>query len=179
MNISKIFPKSRQQLIESLEFSSFLYEINISLEIKYRKTNNRSIKFFFKVVNWWRDWEFDQVREYKQLLFDYPYWESRQYYCQRIQKFVSNELSIADFISEILYPSLSNKKEAFDLIEDFRRQASIELDPKSFGFSKIISDLIPVLEGFDNDPKESFFTENEFREIIENTAIKLEKYSIE
>ena len=65
MNISKIFPKSRQQLIESLEFSSFLYEINISLEIKYRKTNNRSIKFFLKVVNWWRDWEFNQVREYK------------------------------------------------------------------------------------------------------------------
>ena len=50
MNISKIFPKSRQQLIESLEFSSF--------------------KFFLKVVNWCRDWELVQVREYKQLLFD-------------------------------------------------------------------------------------------------------------
>ena len=179
MNISKIFPKSRQQLIESLEFSSFLYDITISLEIQYRKTNNRSIKFFFKVVNWWRDWEFDQVREYQELLFDYPYWESRQYYCQRIQKFVSNELSIADFISEVLYPSLSNRNEAFDLIEDFQRQASIELDPKSFGFSKIISDLTPVLESFDEDQEESFFTEKEFREIIENAAIKLEKYSIE
>jgi hypothetical protein len=179
MNISKIFPKNRQQLIESLEFSSFLYEINISLEIKYRKTNNRSIKFFFKVVNWWRDWEFDQVREYTELLSDYPYWESRQYYCQRIQKFVSNELSIADFIFEVLYPSLSNKEEAFDLIEDFQRQASIDLDPKSFEFSKIISDLTPVLEGFDEDQEESFFTEKEFREIIENAAIKLEKYSIE
>jgi len=179
MNISKIFPKSRQQLIESLEFSSFLYDITISLEIQYRKTNNRSIKFFFKVVNWWRDWEFDQVREYKQLLFDYPYWESRQYYCQRIQKFVSNELSIADFIFEVLYPSLSNKEEAFDLIEDFQRQASIDLDPKSFEFSKIISDLTPVLEGFDEDQEESFFTEKEFREIIENAAIKLEKYFIE
>ena len=65
MNISEIFPKSHQQLIESMEFSSFLYEINISLEIKYRKTNNQSIKFFLKVVNWWRDWEFNQVREYK------------------------------------------------------------------------------------------------------------------
>ena len=161
MNISKIFPKSRQQLIESLEFSSFLYEITISLEIKYRKTKNRSIKFFFKVVNWWRDWQ------------------SRQYYCQRIQKFVSNELSIADFISEVLYPSLSNKDEGFDLIEDFQRQARIELDPNSFGFFKIISNLIPVLEGFDEDSEESFFTEKEFREIIENAAIKLEKYSIE
>jgi hypothetical protein len=65
------------------------------------------------------------------------------------------------------------------LIEDYRRQASIEFDPKSFGFSTIISDLTPVLEGYDEDPEESFFTEQEFREIIENTATKLEKYSIE
>ena len=179
MNISKIFPKSRQQLIESLEFSFFLYDTSISLTIKYRNTNNRSIKFFLKVVSWWRNWKMEEVSEYNQLLSDYPYWESRQYYCQRIQKFVSNELSIADFISEVLYPSLSNKEEAFDLIEDFQRQASIELDPKSFGFSKIISDLTPILEGFDEDQEESFFTEKEFREIIENAAIKLEKYSIE
>ena len=61
MNIFNIFPKSREQLIESLEFSSFLYDISISLEIKYRKTKNRLIKFFLKVVSWWRDWEFDQV----------------------------------------------------------------------------------------------------------------------
>ena len=177
MNIYKIFPKSRQQLIESLEFASFLYEITISLGIDYHKTNNPSIKFFLKIVSWWRDWEFEQVREYNQLLVDY--WESRQYYSQKIQKFVCGELSISDFIPEILYPSLSDKKEASDLIEDFQRQSSIDLDPKSFGFSKIISDLRPVLEGFDQDPEESFFTEKEFRKIIEAAAIKLEKYSIE
>ena len=119
------------------------------------------------------------MREYQQLLVDYPYWKSREYYYQRIKKFISNELSIENFIPEVLYPSLSNKKEAFDLIEDFQRQASIHLDPKSFGFSKIISDLIPILEGFNEDPEESFFTEKEFREIIENAAIKLKKYSIE
>ena len=56
MNIYKIFPKSRQQLIESLEFASFLYEVTISLGINYPKTNNPSIKFFLKVVSWWRDW---------------------------------------------------------------------------------------------------------------------------
>jgi hypothetical protein len=179
MNVSKIFPKSRQQLIESLGFSSFLYDIYISLEIKYSKRKNPSINFFLKVVNWWREWEFEQVKEYKQLLSDYPFWESRQYYCQRIEKFFSDELSILDFIAEVLYPSLSNKREAFDLIEDFQRQASIDLDPKSFGFSKIISGLIPVLESFDEDPEESFFTKEEFREIIKNVSIKLEKYSIE
>ena len=55
MNIFKIFPKSRQHLIESLEFSFFLYDIIISLAIKYRNIKNRSIKFFLKVVSWWRD----------------------------------------------------------------------------------------------------------------------------
>ena len=179
MNFSNIFQKNRQQLIESLEFASFLYDITISLGIDYRKTNNQSIKFFFKIVSWWRDWEFEQVREYQQLLADYPYWQSREYYSQKIQKFVLGELTISDFIPEILYPSLSDKREASDLIKDFQRQSSIDLDPKSFGFSKIISDLIPVLEGFDNDLEESFFTEKEFREIIEAAAVKLKKYSIE
>ena len=178
MNISKIFPKSRNQLIESLEFAYFLYDITVSFGIPYSKTKNSSIKFFFKVVSWLRSWEFAQVEEYTQLLSDYPYWKSRQYYYQRIQKFVCNELSILDFIAEVLYPSLSDKEEASDLKKDFRRQATIYLDPKSFGFSTIISDLIPVLEGFDEDPEESFFTEEEFREIIKNVSIKLEKYSI-
>ena len=125
-----IFQKSRQQLIESLEFASFLYEITISLGIDYRKTNNQSIKFFLKVVSWWRDWEFKQVSEYQQLLVDYSYWKSRQYYSQKIQKFVGGELSISDFIPEMLYPSLSDKKEASDLLKDFQRQSSIYLDPK-------------------------------------------------
>ena len=93
-------------------------------------------------------------------------------------KFVEYELSIADFIAEVLYPSLSNTNEARDLREDFRRQANIELDPKSFGFSNIISGLIPILEGFDEDPEESFLTEEEFREIIQNLLIKVEKYFI-
>lgn len=108
MNFYNIFKRSRQQLIESLEFAYFLYDITISLEISYCKTNNQSIKFFLKVISWWRDWEFKQVSEYQQLLMDYPYWQLRQYYSQKIQKFVCGELSISDFIPEILYPSLSN-----------------------------------------------------------------------
>ena len=57
MNILKIFPKSRQQLIESLEFSFFLYDISISLTLKYRNTNNQSIKFFLKLISLWRNWK--------------------------------------------------------------------------------------------------------------------------
>ena len=179
MNFYNIFQRSRRQLIESLEFASFLYDISISLAIDYRNTNNQSIKFFIKLLSWWRNWEFKQVREYNQLLVDYPYWESRQYYSQKIQEFVGGELSISDFIPEILYPSLSNKREASDLINDFQRQSSIDLDPRSFGFSKIISNLTPVLEGFDQDPEESIFTEKEFLAIIEAAALKLKEYPIE
>lgn len=136
------------------------------------------IKFSLKVLDWFRSWQYNQVRDYKQLLTDYPFWESRQYYRERMRNFVAYKLSIADFITEVLYPSLSNINETRELKENFRRQKNIELDPRSFGFSKIISGLTPILEGFDQNPEESFFTEEEFREIIKNSLIKVEKYFI-
>ena len=178
MNIFEIFTKSRHELIQSLEFSYFLFEAHRYLKTKYQKSKNPLIKFSLKVLDLCRSWQYNQVRDYKQLLTYYPFWESRQYYCERMRKFVAYELSIADFIAEVLYPSLSNIKEAQELTEDFRRQTNIELDPKSFGFSKIISGITPILEGFDQDPEESFFTEEEFREIIKNSLIKVEKYFI-
>ena len=46
MNICKIFTKNRQQLIQSLEFASFLWSINTYF-IQYHKTNNELIRFFF------------------------------------------------------------------------------------------------------------------------------------
>jgi Fe-S-cluster formation regulator IscX/YfhJ len=178
MNIFNIFPKSRKKLIESLEFSYFLFEAHSYLKRKYPKSKNTLIKFSLKVLDWCRSCQYNQVEDYKQLLTDYPFWESRQYYRERMRKFVAYELSTIDFVAEFLYPSLSNMNEARDLKEDFRRQANIELDPKSFGFSKIISGLIPFLEGFDADPEESFLTEEEFREVIQNSLMKVEKYFI-
>lgn len=44
-----------------------------------------------------------------------------------------------DFAVEVLYSSLSNRNETLELQTDYRHQANIELDPKSFGFYKIIS----------------------------------------
>lgn len=178
MNILNIFPKSRHELIESLEFSYFLFEAHRYLETKYQKSKNPLIKSSLKVLDCCRSCQYNQVKDYQQLLTDYPFWESRQYYRERMRNFVAYKLSIADFIAEVLYPSLSNINEAWELKEDFRRQANIELDPKSFGFSKIISGLTPILEGFDQDPEESFFTEEEFREVIQNSLMKVEKYFI-
>ena len=178
MNIFNIFPKSREKLIESLEFSYFLFEAHSHLKRKYPRSKNPLIKSSLKVLDWCRSCQYDQIKDYQQLLTDYPFWESRQYYLERMQKFVAYELSTMDFVTEVLYPSLSNTNEAWELKEDFRRQANIELDPKSFGFSKIISGLTPILEGFDEDPEESFLTEEEFREVIQNSLMKVEKYFI-
>ena len=170
--------KSREKLIEALQFSYFLFEAHNYLNRKYPRSKNTLINSSLKVLDWCRSCQYNQVEDYMQLLTDYPFWESRQYYRERMRKFVAYDLSTIDFVAEVLYPSLSNMNEARDLQEDYRRQANIELDPKSFGFSKIISGLIPFLEGFDEDPEESFLTEKEFREIIQNSLIKLEKYFI-
>ena len=68
--------------------------------------------------------------------------------------------------------------EAEELKEDFIRQTIIELEPKNFTFSTIILGLTPILEEFDQDPEKSFFTKEEFREVIKNSLIKVEKYFI-
>jgi hypothetical protein len=40
MNIFEVFPKSRDKLIESLEFSYFLYGVHIHLKLKYQRSQN-------------------------------------------------------------------------------------------------------------------------------------------
>ena len=99
--------------------------------------------------------------------------EFRQYYPERIRKFVAYELSTMDFMTKILYLSLFNTNQAWELQEDFRRQANIELDSKSFEFSKIISGLTNIVKGLDEDPEESFLAEKEFREVIQNSLMKV------
>ena len=74
-----------------------------------------------------------------------------------MRKFVAYKRNIAGFIVKVLYISLSYINEARELKKDFRRHINIELDPRSFKFSTIISGRTPILEGFDEDPEESFF----------------------
>jgi hypothetical protein len=59
------------------------------------------------------------------------------------------------------------------LKENFPHQATIKLDRKSFGFSKSLLGLIPILERFDEDPRERLFTKKEFQEIIENVLMDI------
>ena len=179
ININKLFPENRKDLIQSLELCDFLYEVSIKFGLNYRETNNESIRIFFKLISLWRDWEFKNIKEYRQLLYDHYYWKSRQYYYEKIEEFVSNKITIIDFINQVLYPILSDKDEANELLNDFQHQEKITLDPNSLGFSKIIISLIPVLEGYEDNIEETIFTEQEFREIIKKAFIQLKQYSIE
>jgi hypothetical protein len=176
MIIFKIFPKSRKRLIESLEFSDFLFEALFHLKTKYPISKNKLIRSTLKLFDWWLAQQYNQVKDYQQLLNDYLFWESHHYYFEHMQKFVAYELSNIVFVTQVLYPSLSITKNPWHLQEGFRRQVNIEFDLKSFGFSKIILNLIFILEEFDKNSEKSFFTEEEFREIIQTSLIKIEKY---
>lgn len=129
--------KRRKKLIEALQFSYFLFEAHSHLKREYPRSKNPLINSSLKVLDWCRSCQYDQVKDYKQLLKDYPFWESRQYYRERMRKLVADELSTMDFAGEVLHPSLSDTNEALELQEDFRRQATIELDPKILDFLRL------------------------------------------
>jgi hypothetical protein len=64
------------------------------LKRKYPKSKNTLIKFSLKVLDWCRSCQYNQVENYKQLLTDYPFWESRQYYRERMRKFVDWNINL-------------------------------------------------------------------------------------
>lgn len=176
MNILKVFEKSRKESIELLEFFYCLAEVVNYLQSKYGKSNNILIVNFIKFLEWCCSCLSSQVEDYAQSLTDYIFWQSREFYLESMRKFVSGELSGSEFVDRVLYPILSDKKKAQSLEEDFHRQVTIELDSKSFGFSKILLNLQLPVEGFDEDPEESFFTEEELREGVQLALLDMENY---
>ena len=171
-----IFQKNREKIIESLQFYYFLSEVYLNLEKKYSQTKNPLIKKFLKFLNWFWSWQHYQIKDYEQLLMDYPFWKSRKYYFEKISQFLSYEITALDFTVEIIYPIRADTREARELITNFRLQKEIILDYNSLKFSQIFLSLTPILEGFDEDTEQSFFTEEEFRQSIKNAWVELEKY---
>ena len=55
-----------------------------------------------------------------------------------MQKFVSHELTGAEFGNQFFFKILNDNKEYSILEKDFKRQAKLELNPKSYQFSEII-----------------------------------------
>lgn len=83
------------------------------------------------------------------------------------------------YIQFYLIKNLSDKKEAQSLEEDFQSQLTLELDSKSFQFSKIILNLQLPIEAFDDEPEEddeNYFTEEKLREGVKLALIDMEKY---
>lgn len=71
-----------------------------------------------------------------------------------MQKFVSSELNALEFAQEFSDRLLADREEANNLLEDFQKQANIELNPNIFEFSKLILDFELLLEVYQNEVEE-------------------------
>lgn len=63
-----------------------------------------------------------------------------------MRKFVGGELNALEFAQEFLDRLLADREEANNLLEDFQKQANIELNPNIFEFSKIILNFNNIQE---------------------------------
>jgi hypothetical protein len=66
-----------------------------------------------------------------------------------MEKFVSHQCSGSEFVYIVLYPIIHDRRKSSLLKKDFKKQERLELKPKIFQFSKIISDLQLPLQAFD------------------------------
>jgi len=138
--------ESKQQSIESLEFFYFLHELLFPLVDEYENNKNPLITDFLKVLTSFYLGESKKVNAYRQALTDSVFWKSRKFYRETMQKFVTAELSSLEFAEEFSDRLLAQKAEANNLLKDFQKQANIELNPKSFQFSRIILEFeLPLL----------------------------------
>ena len=174
MNIKNIFENSRSQSIESLQFFSFLTEIYFSLLEKNDSENNQ-IQEFIDVIGKNYYWQSFKNKNYIMSLKDYVFWESKEIYLDNMKKFVSHKCSASDFACTLYFHIRNDLKESECLIEDFKKQATLELNPKTFQFSKIISDFEFILEDF-AFYRTTNLTDDELRQIVKDTLPEVGKY---
>lgn len=154
MNI--FLKKNRNKSIESLEFFYFLQKLFLSLRGTYGKSTNPLILDFLKVLEEFYSWEYKKIDPYPymQALTDQVFWRSSKFYRETIRKFVGGELNALEFAQEFSDRLLADREEANNLLEDFQKQANIELNPNIFEFSKIILDFELLLEVYQNEVEE-------------------------
>lgn len=183
MNIKK---KNRNQSIESLEFYFFLKKLFLSLRDTYRENTNPLILDFLKVLEGLYSWESKKICPCLQALTDQVFWGSNKFYRETMRKFVGGELNTLEFAQEFSDRLLADREEANHLVEDFRKQANIELNPNIFEFSKIILDFELLLEVYQNEAEELetgelsendlSFTPNSVLEEVKHALKKIDKY---
>jgi len=174
MNIKNIFEDNRSQSIESLQFFSFLTKIYFSLLEKNDSENNQ-IQEFIDVIGKNYYWQSFKNKNYITSLKDYVFWQSREIYLENMKKFVSHKCSASEFACTIYFLIRNDLKESECLLEDFEKQATLELNPKTFQFSKIISDFEFILEGFALQ-RTTNLTDDKLRQIVKDILPKVQKY---
>jgi hypothetical protein len=93
----------------------------------------------------------DELTSYISLLEDQIFWESRKEYVQLLKSFYNKKISFDEFYLPFCGLRGSNRKAARMLTEKLEAEAcgiltksneiDIQFNPKSYGFTKIISDL--------------------------------------
>lgn len=179
--------KNRKKYIESIEFFYFLDELFFSLLGEYGKSSNPLIIDFLKVIKGFYSGESKKISDYSQALTDFVFWNSKEFYYESMQKFVVGELNGLEFAQEFSDRLLAEKAKSNILHKDFKKQADIELNSKSFQFSKIILDFELILEVYQNEMEELeignqlckndlSFTEDSLKEGVKRALRELDRY---
>ena len=146
--------KNRNNYIESLEFFNFLEKefFNFRSYDKSIKLPNSLILGLLKVLETFYLWELEKISPYLQALTDQVFWDrSSIFYRETMRKFIDGELNALEFAEQFSARLQSDSGAADDLVQDFRKQANIELNPNTFEFSRIFFDFILVLELYQDE----------------------------
>ena len=101
-------------------------------------------------------WNYDKTK-YKELtryctfLWDDIFWQSRNQYLQIIESFISRKIDGEEFANQ--FGNLRGENmNASDMREaNLEGEMNLQLNPKSSGFTKIISDIYAHIDTFDPD----------------------------
>ena len=132
-------------------------------------------------------WKSKKIGAYGQALTDFVFWKSKEFYRETMQKFVVGELNALEFAQEFSDRLLAEKAELNILLEDFQKQADIELNPKSSSKSKIILDFELLLEVYQDEMEQLelgdqfsendlSFTENSIKEGVRRALEEINRY---
>ena len=177
MGIKNVFEDNRSQSIESLQFFSFLTELYFTL-LEKNDIKNNQIEEFIDTIGKNYYWQYFKNKHYITSLKDYVFWQHREIYLENMKNFVSDKCSASDFACTVYYLIRSDLKEFQCLQKDFEKQATLELDPKIFQFSKIISDFEFILENFTFELTTNL-TDDDLRQIVKDVLPKVKKYFID
>lgn len=116
-------------------------------------------------------------------LSDYIHWKTKSQYLNLLKLFVNSKIDGSEFVKQYLEIFDSNEKIVGNLEKDFKRLASIQLDPKSFGFSQWISEIELCCDEFypDFEPQDKIefrFAkgDKELQVVLTNIIKQIEKY---